>query len=128
MDTVGDMLSRIRNAQLARHERVRVPFSNLRWRIAELLAKEGYVAKVQKHGRTKERRVIEIALKYENGSPVITELRRVSKPSRRVYAGRRALSPRKAGRRFIVSTPRGLMTDTEARKAGIGGEVLFEIW
>jgi small subunit ribosomal protein S8 len=115
MDTVGDMLSRIRNAQLARHERVRVPFSNLRWRIAELLAKEGYVAKVQKHGRTKERRVI-------------TELRRVSKPSRRVYAGRRALSPRKAGRRFIVSTPRGLMTDTEARKAGIGGEVLFEIW
>lgn len=128
MDTVGDMLTRIRNAQLARHKDVRVPFSDLRWRIAELLQKEGYIEKAEKKGRTKERRVIEITLKYENGVPAITELRRVSKPGRRVYHRAAKLFPRRAGRRLVLSTSKGIMTDREARKVGIGGEILFEIW
>lgn len=128
MDTVGDMLTRIRNASMARHEDVRLPFSDLRWRIAELLEKEGYIAKAEKHGRTKERRVIVITLKYAHGAPAITELRRVSKPGKRVYAGWGELSSRRAGRRLVVSTPKGLMTDAQARKARLGGEVLFEIW
>jgi small subunit ribosomal protein S8 len=128
MDTIGDMLTRIRNAQMARHKDVRVPFSGLRWRIAELLEKEGYIAKAKKHGRLKDRRMIEIELKYENGAPAITEIKRISKPGRRWYAGKTEISSRRAGRRLVVSTPKGIMIDKDARKAGLGGEVLFEIW
>lgn len=127
-DTIGDMLTRIRNAQLARHESARIPYSDLRWRIAELLEKEGYLVKAEKKGRAKDRRIIEIGLKYEDGMPVARELKRVSKPGRRLYAKKTELFSRHSGRRIIVSTPAGIMTDKQARKAGLGGEVLFEIW
>jgi small subunit ribosomal protein S8 len=128
MDSIGDMLTRIRNAQMARHQDVRVPFSGLRWRIAELLEKEGYIAQAKKQGWLKDRRVIEIELKYENGAPAITEIKRISKPGRRWYAGKSEMSSKRAGRRLMVSTSKGIMTDKNARKAGLGGEILFEIW
>ena len=128
MDTIGDMLSRIRNAQSARHEAVRVPASNLRLRVAELLEREGYVAKIEKRGRVKERKFLEITLKYEDGLPAIREVRRLSKPGRRWYADKSKMWSRRAGRRLVISTPQGIMTDKAARKAGLGGEVLFEIW
>ncbi len=127
MDVVSDMITRIRNAQMVRHESVRIPFSNLKWQIAELLEKEGYIEKAEKKGRFRERRMIEIKLKYENGQPKIRELRRISKPGRRVYAGCNVRS-KKAGRQLVLSTSKGIMTDKEARKLKIGGEVLFEIW
>jgi small subunit ribosomal protein S8 len=128
MDTIGDMITRIRNAQMARHETVRIPFSNLKWRIAELLEKEGYIAKAEKKGKSKERKVIEITLKYENGMPAIREIRRISKPGRRWYVTKDEMRSRRAGRELVVTTSKGIMTASQARKAGLGGEILFEIW
>lgn len=127
MDSIGDMLTRIRNAQAVRHTDVEMPFSNVKWRIAELLEAKRYVAKAEKHGRTVNR-VITITLKYEDGEPAIREIRRISKPGNRVYSTAVKLFSRRAGRRFVLSTPKGIMTDLEARKARIGGEILFEIW
>lgn len=98
------------------------------FKIAELLAAEGFVASVEKKGRM-PKRVIEIRLKYTNGARILDGVRFVSIPSRRIYAGWRDLKPvRQHFGCAVLSTPKGIMTNREARKQKVGGEVLFEIW
>jgi len=124
-DTLGNMLAMIRNAQLAHHQSVKVPYSNLSWQVAKVFEKEGFVASAEKVGR-KENRVIEITLKYENNLPAIQFLRRISKPGKRVYRQISEIFP-KRGLVKILSTPKGLMTDRQAKKARQGGELICEL-
>lgn len=126
-DPIADMLTRIRNAALARHLDVDVPVSHLHMEICRILHREGYLRGYQliNKGRT-----IRLRLRYdEHREPVIRGLKRVSKPGRRVYAGKQEL-PRVLGGLgvAIVSTSQGVMTDREARRKGIGGEVIGEVW
>jgi small subunit ribosomal protein S8 len=127
-DPIADMLTRIRNALVARHPQVSVPSSRMKLEIAKILKTEGFIADYHLDKTTPE--VIRISLRYgERKEGIITGLRRVSRPGLRIYA-RRAELPRVRGGLgvAIVSTSRGIMTDREARKAGIGGEVLCFVW
>ncbi len=127
-DPITDMLNRIRNAQAVGKETVEIPFSNLKYEIAQILEKEGFVEKVEKRGK-KSRKFIELTLKYENGLPAISGLKRVSKPGQRIYLPYGKLKPVKGGYGIsIISTSKGLMTNKGARKNKLGGEVLCEIW
>lgn len=129
-DPVADMLTRIRNGQVARHDAVTVPASNMKKAIAKILLREGYVRAVDyiDDGLQGE---IKITLKYLNGKqqPVIAGLRRISKPGLRVYARCDELPKVLGGLGIaIISTSKGLMTDKDARKNAVGGEVLAYIW
>jgi len=127
MDSISDMLTRIRNAQAVGHKTVEVPHSNLKWELARALVKAGFLDKAEKSGR-KEKRTILITLKYSpEREPAIRMLRRVSKPSLRVYVKKNEIFTSKGGRRRIISTSKGIMTDLEARKSGLGGEVICEV-
>jgi len=128
MDQISNMLTSIRNAQAVRHPVVRVPFSNLKYEIAKILERNGFVEKIEKKGR-KTKKFIEITLKYEDNLPRISGLKRVSKPGQRIYLPWRKIKKVKQGYGIaIISTSKGLMTDKEARKQKIGGEILCEIW
>ena len=128
-DPIADMLTRIRNANSAKHETVDVPASNMKKSIAQILLDEGYIKSFQLIDDGTQG-VIRITLKYNAGKErVITNLRRVSKPGLRVYAGADDLPKVLRGLGIaIVSTSKGVMTDKEARKAHIGGEVLAFVW
>jgi small subunit ribosomal protein S8 len=128
-DPVADMLTRIRNANAARHETVDVPASNLKKSIAAILLEEGYVKSVQ-HIEGKGQGVIRLSLKYLPAKEkAITGLRRVSKPGLRIYAGAEDLPQVLRGLGIaIISTSKGLMTDKKARAAHVGGEVLAFVW
>jgi len=128
IDSVSDMLTRIRNAQAAAHQSAILPFSKLRLNLAKLLEKEGLIDSVSTHGR-KAKKVIEIGLRYQAGRPVISKLERISKPGRRVYLKRSQIRPVSQGHGLaVISTSQGLMTDRQARKKGLGGEILCQIW
>ena|SRR5687767_10351944 len=128
-DPVADMLARLRNAISARHQKVDVPASRLKLEIARILKEEGYISNfkpVEEEGR----KLLRLFLKYgSNNEAIITRLQRISRPGCRVYVGRNEI-PRVLGGLgiTILTTPRGVMTGREARKAGVGGEVLCEIW
>ncbi len=128
-DSIADMLTRIRNAQTARHETVSVETSIMKKSIAQILLDEGYISSFEEvdNGKTKD---IVITLKYVNkNQKVITGLKRISKPGRRIYASCEELPKVLNGLGIvIVSTSKGVMTDREARKLGIGGEVLAYVW
>ncbi len=128
-DTIADMLTRIRNANSAKHPTVDVPASNIKKQIAQILLDEGYIKnfKVIDDGK---QGVIRITLKYtENKSQVITGLRRVSKPGLRIYSNSKDMPKVMKGLGIaIVSTSKGIMTDREARKNNVGGEVLAFVW
>ena len=128
-DSIADMLTRIRNAQIARHETVSVETSIMKKSIAQILLDEGYISSFEEvdNGKTKD---IVIGLKYVNkNQKVITGLKRISKPGRRIYASCEELPKVLGGLGIvIVSTSKGVMTDREARKLGIGGEVLAYVW
>lgn len=128
-DSIADMLTRIRNANSAKHDTVDVPASNMKKAIAQILLDEGYIKNftVTEDGK---QGIMTITLKYGQGkSPVITGLRRVSKPSLRIYSGSEELPKVLKGLGIaIVSTSKGVMTDKEARKLNVGGEVLAFIW
>ena len=128
-DSIADMLTRIRNANSAKHDTVQIPASNMKKAIAQILVDEGYVKsfKVIDDGK---QGMIEIALKYgPNQSQVITGLRRVSKPGLRIYTNCEEMPKVMKGLGVaILSTSKGVMTDKEARKANVGGEVLAFIW
>jgi small subunit ribosomal protein S8 len=128
-DTVADMLTRIRNANTAKHDTVDIPASNMKKAIAQILVDEGYVKSFQVIEDGKQG-IIRITLKYgENKSQVITGLRRVSKPGLRIYTNVEDMPKVMKGLGVaILSTPKGLMTDKAARKANVGGEVLAFIW
>ncbi|MCG8559933.1 MAG: 30S ribosomal protein S8 [Hyphomicrobiales bacterium] len=128
-DPLGDMLTRIRNAQLRNKSMVSTPASKLRGRVLDVLEEEGYIrgyASVDYDGGRSE---FEIELKYYDGSPVIKELRRVSKPGRRVYSSVRDLPTIANGLGVaILSTPKGVMSDSRARDENVGGEVLCSVF
>ena len=129
-DSIADMLTRIRNAQTARHETVTIETSKMKKTIAQILLDEGYISafdEVENAGKNKN---LVISLKYVNKNQrVITGLKRISKPGRRIYAGCEDLPKVLGGLGIvIVSTSKGVMTDREARKLGIGGEVLAYVW
>jgi small subunit ribosomal protein S8 len=128
-DPIADLLTRIRNGIAVRHNQVMVPSSKMKVAIAKVLREEGYI---QGYDVTKDRPqpVLRIWPKYsEDGEPVITGLRRVSKPGSRAYAGRREIPRVLSGMGIaILSTSRGVMTDRTARRLGIGGEVLCYVW
>ena len=128
-DVVADMLTRIRNANSAKHETVEIPASNLKKAIANILLEEGYIKAVDVIDDGKQG-IIKVTLKYgENKQRIIQGLRRVSKPGLRIYAASADLPKVKNGLGIaIVSTSKGLMTDKAARKQNIGGEVLAFIW
>jgi len=128
-DPICDMLNRIRNAQAVLKETVDIPFSDLKYGIAKILEKKGFVAKVEKKGK-KVRRTIEITLKYDANQPVISGLKRISKPGQRIYKKAKEIKPVKGGYGVaVISTPKeGLMTDKEARKKKLGGEIICEVW
>ena len=128
-DPIADMLTRIRNAQIAKHDVVVLPASNTKKAIAKILLAEGYV-KSEDFIDEAPQGTIKIALKYVNGKqPVIAGLKRISKPGLRVYAKSEELPKVLGGLGIaIISTSKGLMTDKEARKEMIGGEVLAYIW
>jgi small subunit ribosomal protein S8 len=128
-DPIADMLTRVRNALAARHPKVDVPASRLKTEIARILKEEGFIMnyKLTEEGAKK---YIRIYLKYTPGNvPVISRLERVSRPGCRVYVGNRAV-PRVLGGLGvnILTTPRGVMTGSSARREGIGGEVLCQVW
>jgi len=128
VDPISDMLTRIRNAQAVSHQTVVIPFSKFKLNLAKVLEKEGLIEAVTSQGR-KAKKVIEIKLKYQKGLPIIRELKRISKPGQRIYLKKSQLKPIRQGYGLsIVSTCQGLMTDKEARKKGLGGEVLCQIW
>jgi small subunit ribosomal protein S8 len=128
-DPLGDMLTRIRNAQMRKRNKVSTPASKLRERVLEVLAEEGYIrgfARVDFSGGKSE---IEIELKYFDGQPVIREINRVSKPGRRVYSSVKDLPTVQNGLGVsILSTPKGVMSDSRARQENVGGEVLCNIF
>ena len=128
-DAIADMLTRIRNAYMAKHESVSVPASNMKKAIAQILVDEGYIKgfKVIEDGK---QGVIEIALKYgSDKTPAVKGLRRVSKPGLRIYSNCEDLPRVFNGLGIaILSTSKGVMTDKEARKANVGGEVLAFVW
>jgi small subunit ribosomal protein S8 len=127
-DPIGDLITRIRNAQMRHKSKVSTPGSNLRTRVLEVLKSEGYIrgyASVEKDGRSE----LEIELKYFEGTPVIKEIERVSKPGRRVYASVKNLPRINNGLGVaILSTPKGVMADHDARDANVGGEILFTVF
>ena len=128
-DSIADMLTRIRNANSAKHDSVKVPASNMKKAIAQILVDEGYIKSfsVEEDGK---QGMMEIILKYgPNKSQVITGLRRVSKPGLRIYSSCEEMPKVMKGLGIaIVSTSKGIMTDKDARKANVGGEVLAFIW
>lgn len=128
-DTIADMLTRIRNANSAKHPTVDVPASNMKKQIAQILVDEGYIKSFRVIDDDKQG-VIRITLKYtENKSQVITGLRRVSKPGLRIYSKSKDMPKVMKGLGIaIVSTSKGIMTDREARKNNVGGEVLAFVW
>lgn len=127
-DPITDMLNRIRNAQAVLKTTVEVPFSNLKYEIAKIMEKNGLIEKCDKRGR-KTKRIIEITLKYDDKTPAISGLRRVSRPGQRIYFDSTKIKKIKRDYGIaIISTSKGLLTNKEARKRKIGGEVLCEIW
>ena len=129
-DTISDMLTRIRNASLAKHQTTLIPATRMTLSIARVMKQEGFIADFEETGENIDRRLV-VALKYEgkNRQSIIKRLKRVSKPGLRVYSNSKEL-PRVLGGIgvAIISTSQGIMTDREARKQGVGGEVLCYIW
>jgi len=125
-DPIADLLIRIKNAQMVGKKFVRVPFSKMKLAILLILEKNNLVGKIKKKGKG-VKKILEIELKYQDNQPLIKEVKRISKPSLRVYAGYRDLTKFSRKGLTLVSTPRGLKTLAQARKEKIGGEVLFQI-
>lgn len=128
-DPIGDMLTRIRNAIMARKEQLTLPASNLKERVAEILRDEGYIASVARSS-TDEGSVLTLALRYGQGHQnAIQSMRRVSRPGQRIYVRHDSIPKVRSGLGVsILSTSRGVLTDRQARKLGVGGELLCEVW
>ena len=128
-DPIGDMLTRIRNGQRAKKAQVNSPASKLRARLLDVLQREGYIRGYTKFEMDSGKPELQIELKYHEGEPVIREISRVSKPGRRVYSSIKDLPTIYNGHGIsILSTPQGVMSDSEARIANVGGEVLCRVF
>ena len=127
-DPIGDMLSRIKNSQSRNHKKVQLPSSNFKIKISEVLKNEGYIINYKVSSDDKKP-TLEIELKYNYGSPVISSIERVSKPGRRIFSSAESLPKINNGLGIaIVSTPKGVMTDIDARKQKIGGEIICKVF
>ena len=127
-DPIADFLIRIKNAQSRRHAFVQAPYSALKLALAKILEQAGYVKSVEVGDEQKPHQHIKVELKYDElGDPAISNIRRKSKPSQRIYAKKNEIKSQQYSL-IIISTSRGLMTDREAKKAGLGGEIICQIW
>jgi len=128
-DPIADMIVRLKNAAMAGHDSVSVPMSNMKLAIAEKLKQRGLFSDVATHGKHVEKSIEITFAKSDAGSLRFSDVRRVSKPGRRVYVGAKDIKPIRGGSgALVVSTPKGVMFGEEARKQNVGGEALFEIW
>ena len=128
-DPIGDMITRIRNAQMRRLNKVRVPRSKFREKILDILKQEGYIADYKVLSDSNTKTSLSVDLKYNNGLPVIKEIKRVSKPGRRIYVRATSIPKIKNGLGVaIVSTSIGIMTDNDARSKNVGGEIICKIF
>ena len=128
VDPIADMFTRIRNGYAVNKDTVLVPYSKLKMEIIKLLQKEKYIKDVARRGR-KVRKNLELVLNYKDKEPAISKIRRISKPSRRVYISYKEMYPIRSGYGIrIMSTPLGILTDKEARKKKVGGEVIAEVY
>jgi len=127
-DPIGDMIARIKNAQLRNHKKVELPSSNFKVKIADVLKTEGYIIDYKTFSELNKSK-LEISLKYHYGNPVISSIQRVSKPGRRIFSRAESLPKINNGLGIaIVSTPKGVMTDIDARKQKIGGEIICKVF
>ena len=127
-DPIGDMLARIKNSQLRNYKKIEMPSSKFKAKIAEVLKNEGYIIDYKIISETKLPK-LEIMLKYNSGSPVISSIERVSKPGRRIFSSAESLPKINNGLGIaIVSTPKGVMSDIDARKQKIGGEIICKVF
>ena len=126
-DPIGDMLARIKNAQVRNHNKVSLPSSKFKAKIADVLKSEGYIIDYKINDEIKPS--IEINLKYNSGNPVINTIERISKPGRRIFSSASSLPKINNGLGIaIVSTPQGVMTDVDARKKKLGGEIICKVF
>lgn len=127
-DPIGDLLIQIKNASMAGKSAISLPYSRMKHAVADILAREGYVGSIGKDGIA-PKESLRIEIKYQGGIPVITDLKRVSKPGLRAYVNKKEIPNVVGGMGIaILSTPQGIMTGKEAKKRGIGGELLCKIW
>ena len=127
-DPISDFIIQLKNAALVQKESVVLPYSKLKFAVAEKLKERGYLASVEKRGK-KARKLLEVELTYESGKARISDVVRVSKPGRRMYFPVSAIRPVRFGKgALILSTPKGILTGEEAKKEHVGGEALFKIW
>ena len=127
-DPIGDMIARIKNAQMRNYKIVKLPSSKFKVKIAEVLKSEGFILE-HKISQIKNKQILEITLKYSSGNPVISSIQRVSKPGRRIFSSAESLPKINNGLGIaIVSTPKGVMTDIDARKNKLGGEIICKVF
>lgn len=128
MDPISDLLNRIKNAQRAGQVETEIPFSKVKFELAKILAKEGFLESLEKKGQKGKERIL-VRLKYDQGVGAIQDLKRISRPGQRIYKGNKEIRSVRQGYGFsVISTSKGLMTDKEARKNKLGGEIFCEIW
>lgn len=127
-DPISNLIISLKNASLQGIEEITVPYSKIKNNILEVLKKEGYISDFEKKGKDIKKK-LKVELKYDSGSPKINDVKRLSKFSKRVYKGVNEIYPVKNGYGILVlSTPKGVISDRDARKQKVGGEALFEIW
>ena len=127
-DPIGDMLARIKNSQLRNHKKVELPSSKFKVKIADVLKNEGYIIDYEVKSE-KNKSNLHISLKYSSGNPVISSIERISKPGRRIFSSADSLPKVNNGLGIaIISTPKGVMTDVDARKQKIGGEIICKVF
>jgi small subunit ribosomal protein S8 len=129
MDPIGDMFTRIRNGQMRFLNTIDLPASNFRLKILEVLKQEGYITNYVLENKEKNKKNLKVDLKYYEGHPVIKEIKRISKPGRRVYSKANSIPKIQNGLGLaILSTPKGVMSDNEARKNNLGGEIICRVF
>ena len=127
-DPIGDMIARVKNAQARNHKKVELPSSNFKTKIADILKNEGFI-KDFKINEQDKKSILTLELKYHSGNPVISTFERVSKPGRRIFSSAEGLPKINNGLGIaIVSTPKGVMTDVDARKQKVGGEIICKVF
>lgn len=128
-DPISDFINQIKNAGMARKSEVTLSYSKMKHAIADLLVREGYIASVEQKGKDTRKTLKVTLITEEQGRPRINDVKRLSKPSRRMYAGVSEIRPVRGGVGIMVlSTPKGIMTDKQARNEKVGGELLFTMW
>ena len=129
-DPIGDMIARIKNAQLRNHKSIELPSSNFKVKIAEVLKKEGFIIDYKVENiKSNSFNLLFISLKYNLGTPVISTIERISKPGRRIFSSAQSLPKINNGLGIaIISTPKGVMTDLDARKQKLGGEIICKVF